>query len=174
MTQWAKIVAQHGPIVWQTALRLLANEPDSADCFQETFLSAMHVAARQPIANWPGLLQRLATTRALDMLRKRILAQSRHDHVPDFTALAGPSPQPSDQLQNDELAEHLAKALAHLPAQQAEAYCLRHLNDFSYDQIAEELGISVDNVGVNLHRARSRLRELLHPVSLNPTNRGES
>jgi len=31
----------HGPLVWQTAWRLLGHEADAADCFQETFVSAM-------------------------------------------------------------------------------------------------------------------------------------
>ena len=32
---------------------------------------------------------------------------------------------------------HLRLALAELPEQQSQAFCLRHLNGFSYEQIAD-------------------------------------
>ena len=41
MTDWEHVVRTHGPLVWQTAWRLLGQEADAADCFQETFVSAM-------------------------------------------------------------------------------------------------------------------------------------
>ena len=172
MTPWDSILRQHAGIVWQTALRLLGNQPDAADCFQETFLSAMQSASTAPIRNWAGFLQRVATARALDMLRRRALARRRHDSGHDVADVAGSNPGPARQLQNDELADSLACALAQLPERHAQAYCLRHLNDFSYEQIAAELGISVDAVGVDLHRARQRLRELLRPQFAGQPDRG--
>jgi RNA polymerase sigma-70 factor (ECF subfamily) len=63
-----------------------------------------------------------------------------------------------------ELAGQLRRALADLPKRQSQAYCLRHLNGFSYEQIAEELQISLAAVGVNLHRATGRLRAALTPI----------
>jgi RNA polymerase sigma factor (sigma-70 family) len=171
MPHWAQIVRQHSPIVWQTALRLLGNEPDAADCLQETFLAAMRVAERQDVANWPGMLQRVATARALDLLRRRLLSRSRHAGGNDFQLVPSPEDSPVDHLQNDELAQSLANALARLPPRQAEAYCLRHLNELSYEEIARELDVSVDTIGADLHRARTRLRELLSPSCTN-LNRG--
>lgn len=168
MIGWPHLIREHGALVWQTALRLLGNDADAADCFQETFLSALRVAAGQAVVNWPGLLQRLATARALDALRKRRLLPA----ALDAALVADSDPSPAERLVNEELAESLAGALAQLPAQQAEAWCLRHLNELSYEQIARELGISTDLVGVHLHRARARLRELLSRTYSNPTLRG--
>ena len=52
---------------------------------------------------------------------------------------------------------------------QAEVFCLFYLEGWSYPEIATHLAISTDVVGVWLHRARHRLRELLgdpkHEVS---------
>ena len=58
----------------------------------------------------------------------------------------------------------LRKALAQLPTQQAEVFCLRSINDLSYREIAGQLDLKTSAVGVLLHRARSRLRELLGPA----------
>ena len=40
-------------------------------------------------------------------------------------------------------------------------FCLRYLNEMSYRQIAHELQVGVNAVGVSLHRAKARLREIL-------------
>ena len=65
MIDWQMIVKKHGPAVWQTAYRLLGNHTDTADCFQETFISALEVAQRQCARNFPALLVWLATARAI-------------------------------------------------------------------------------------------------------------
>jgi DNA-directed RNA polymerase specialized sigma24 family protein len=56
-------------------------------------------------------------------------------------------------------------SLAKLSPQQAETFYLRYMEEMDYGQIAEALGIDVNQVGVVLHRARSRLREILAPVA---------
>jgi RNA polymerase sigma-70 factor (ECF subfamily) len=162
--EWPLIVRQHSALVWRTAYRLLAHPADTADCFQETFVSAWEIARRQEIKNWGGLLQRLATVRALDQLRRRC-REAKHVGGPlnggeTPSAAAGPLAQ----VQSMELAGQLRRALADLPKRQSQAYCLRHLNGFSYEQIADELQISLAAVGVNLHRASSRLRAALTPI----------
>ena len=163
MTNPQDLLRQHGGLVWQTVYRLLAHDADAADCFQETFLSAMEVARRQEVRNWPGLLHRLATTRALDCLRRRYREANRRIELTDWDELPASAANPAYQAQASELAEHLRQALGQLPAQQSEVFCLRHLSGLNYEQIASEMDISVDVVGVTLHRARGRLRELLAP-----------
>ena len=61
------------------------------------------------------------------------------------------------QLQ--EFAAGLRELLSKLPAREAQVFCLRYLNDMSYRQIANELGIKTNAAGVLLHRAKARLRE---------------
>jgi hypothetical protein len=41
MTDWQEIVRQNGPMVWRIVYRLLNQDADSRDCFQQTFLSAV-------------------------------------------------------------------------------------------------------------------------------------
>ena len=59
----------------------------------------------------------------------------------------------------------LQKALAQLPLQEAQVFCLRYLNDMSYRKIAKELNIKTGAVGVSLHRAREKLRKSLTSLS---------
>jgi RNA polymerase sigma-70 factor (ECF subfamily) len=59
------------------------------------------------------------------------------------------------------LAERIRAALARLPKQQAEVVCLRWLDELTYQEIGDQLGLAPGAVGVLLHRARKRLQRQL-------------
>ncbi len=166
---WQLITEKYGPRVWQIAYRLLGNHSDAADCFQETFLAALEVSRRQHVRNLPGMLARLATTRAIDRLRQRG-RQERYrtasKEAPPDSAYDG---SPADRAEMGELGGQLRQAIGELPPQEAKAFCLRYFSELSYRQIAKELDIKTSAAGVLLHRAKARLRESLaseeHPMN---------
>lgn len=156
---WQTIIKQHGTTVWQVAYRLLGNHEDAADCFQETFVCALEVSQHQHVRNFPGLLTRLATARAIDQLRRRF-RRSCYSTAPDnWDSVPSTNPGPAQQLQQQELANRLRQSIGRLPPQEAEVFCLRYLNGLSYRQIAKALNIKTNAAGVLLHRARAKLRE---------------
>jgi RNA polymerase sigma-70 factor (ECF subfamily) len=71
---------------------------------------------------------------------------------------------PTEHAEAQELSARFRDALADLPPKQAQAFCLYSLEGCSYQEIAEQLDTSVDAVGVLMHRARTRLRQLLSPA----------
>jgi RNA polymerase sigma-70 factor (ECF subfamily) len=162
MPDWDEIVRRDGPAVWRTAYRLLNNSADADECFQEAFVAALEVSRREQVKNWRALLLRLTAVRAVDRMRERYRRRSR-EQIADWNALAGDEPPPSQGAEEAELAQRLRDALAQIPAQQAEVFCLHGLEGWSYQEIAEQLSLSINTVGVLLHRARKRLRELLAP-----------
>jgi RNA polymerase sigma-70 factor (ECF subfamily) len=162
--EWAIIVRQHSPLVWRTACRLLANEADASDCFQETFIGAWKVARREQVKNWGGMLQRIATARALDQLRKRRRDANRIEPTGDVAETQSEANGPLERTLAKELSEHLRAALVRLPEKQSAVYCLRHLNGMSYQEIAQEMGITSDAVGTILHRTAEKLRTILTPI----------
>jgi RNA polymerase sigma-70 factor (ECF subfamily) len=159
MPDWQAILDQDGPAVWQTAYRLLGNRADADECFQEAFLAALAVSRREPVRHWRALLQRLAASRAIDRLRQR--RRRPGETLADWDAIRGTGPPPSQEAEDAELAEQLRAALAHLPPNQAEVFCLHCLDGWSYQDVARQLNVTVDSVGVLLHRARKQLRERL-------------
>jgi RNA polymerase sigma-70 factor (ECF subfamily) len=161
MTDWSQIVRQHGPMVWRTVHRLVNNEADASDCFQRVFISALGLKRTQPIRNWPALLRRPATARALDCLRRRRRESCRQDALPEAALVDCKRVGPLHAAQASELADHLREAVAALDVQQAQVFCLACLEGFTYQEIAEQLGVTVNHVGVLLHRARSSLQERL-------------
>ena len=161
MADWSHIVQQHGPLVWTTVYRLLRHDADAADCFQRTFLSALVLSRTQTIRNWPGLLQRLGTARALESLRQRLRQAQRLRPLLAEGALSSATPEPDQAAVASELSDHLRQALAELDSRQAQVFCLACLDGLSYAEIADQLGLSVSHVGVLLNRARLGLRERL-------------
>ena len=160
MVDWDGIIDREGPAVWRTVRRLLTDRADAEDCFQETFLAALQLWRREPVRSPRAALRRLATARAIDTLRRRYRAARRESSESPATR-SDPAPSPPDRAAAAELAEALRAALAELPGRQADAFCLHCLDGHSYREVGDELNLSVDAVGVLLHRARVRLRELL-------------
>lgn len=161
MTDWSQIVEQHGPIVWRSARRLLTNEADACDCFQGTFIAALELERAEAIRNWPALLKRLATARALERVRQRCRESNRLSTLAESSVIDRKGVGPVKAAEASELAEHLREALADLDARQAQVFCLACLDGVSYQEIAEQLSVTVNHVGVLLNRARAALRERL-------------
>jgi RNA polymerase sigma-70 factor (ECF subfamily) len=82
----------------------------------------------------------------------------------DPDVLLSRNAEPGQTAEAGELAERLRFALAALPAQQAEVFALCCVDKLSYGEVADRLQLTVNGVGVLLHRARQRLRGLLAPM----------
>jgi len=160
MADWDRVLERNGPMVWRTAYRLLGSAEEAQDCLQETFLSALRVSRREPVKNWPALLRHLATARALDRLRQRLRERKRESEA-DVTAVAQDDTNPVHVLEASELARRLREALTQLPPREAEVFALRFVEEMSYREIAQTLGLKENAGAVLLHEARAKLRSLL-------------
>lgn len=161
MPDWDRILRKHGRMVWATAYRLLGHADDAEECMQDAFLSAVELARRQKVRNWPAVLRHLAASRALDRLRVRSRRTERTGDCAELDMLSSGEATPDERAQVSELASRLRSALAELPPRQAEVFVLRFVEQMSYKEIAQNLGLTTNAVGVLLHEARERLRELL-------------
>jgi RNA polymerase sigma-70 factor (ECF subfamily) len=168
MTNWDTIVANDGPAVWSTLWRLLANREDVEECFQETFLAALKVSRRQAVDCWPALLCTLATARAMDRLRTRYRRAREGRNCGDgsanhrLTEATSTDAGPAEHAVAGELSERLRVALSQLPERQAEVFYLFALCGWSHRELGERMRMTENAVGVIIHRARQRLRELLN------------
>jgi RNA polymerase sigma-70 factor (ECF subfamily) len=159
MIDWNEIVRREGTAVWRTAYRVVRNRADADECYQETFLAALEFSNRQPVRNWTALLQRLAMNRAIDSIRRRL--RRKVEEASDAEIVACVVDDPSRHAEAIELAGALRWAIAQVPKRQAEVFCLHELGEWSYQDIADQLGITVNSVGVILHRTKQKLRQLL-------------
>jgi RNA polymerase sigma-70 factor (ECF subfamily) len=168
MTDWDEIVRRHGPVVWQTAWRMLGNQADALDCYQKSFLDALELVRHETVRDWPAVLRRLATARALDLLRSRYRRAGRFQPLADPWSAVSSEPGPPMQAEAADLLDRLRVALAELPDRQAEVFCLVALEGMTYREVAERLRLNTGTVSMLLTRARKQLRKRLASVDPNP------
>ena len=161
---WDDLVAREGPAVWRAVRRVIGDDADADDAFQETFVAAVELSRREPVRQWRGLLLRLGHARAIDRLRLRYRRGAHEDAEAaeaNFETVASDRPQPREMAEAAELSARLRAALSELPDKQSEVFTLFCLEGWTYQEISEYTGASIDSVGVLLHRARAKLKVLL-------------
>jgi len=107
---------------------------------------------------------RVALNTALGWCRKEYRRQARQQPVLVVEDLSVAGLDSAQQVIQREAVERLYAAIRQLPKTDA-ALVLLYLDDLSYRQMAEVLGISEGNVGVKLNRAKKALGELLKEES---------
>ena len=101
----------------------------------------------------------IARNAALDELRRRQRAAAL------VTEPAAVTPQPDEELEQTLRRAAVRTALAALPARDHELIALKFHAGLDNAEIADVLGVSVTNAGTRLHRALTKLREILDDQS---------
>jgi len=167
-TAFRFLVENYQDRVYNTALGIVNNAEDAEDVAQEVFIQVHRYInsfkGESKLSTW---LYRIATTRALDLLRsrkskkrfgmlQRLFGEGNEPvvEIPDFN-------HPGVSLDRKENAAKLFKAIAQLPENQKTAFTLHKLEDLSYQEISEVMKTSVPAVESLMHRARQNLRKIL-------------
>ncbi len=154
---YATLVERYGGRVYNIALRITGDADAASDCAQEAFIRAYRALHQydpgQPFGPW---LFRITTNASLNQVQRWHAHQTVVDLVPDVREPAETGPEQT-VMRREEMGEVLA-ALAELPANYRAALTLRHLQQLSYREVADSLGIPLGTVKTHLHRARAALR----------------
>ena len=139
----AELIDDIAQQVWAQAWARLDSLEDPARLRPWLYSIARHAAIDAGIAN------RRRSARTQDGEALGAVADARPDLNPAIAVLRG------------ETREMLMQAIRSLPAIYREPFALRHLEDWSYAQIGELLGLPLETVETRLVRARRLLRETL-------------
>ncbi|PDW02855.1 RNA polymerase sigma factor [Candidatus Viridilinea mediisalina] len=164
------------PLVYARALRLTGDPDEAEGVLQTTFIKVCEALPRfdgaSSLSTW---IYRIATNEGLMLLRQRrprvdldALAETlQPDDLPQANEMW--SPDPLRAALNGELRNKIEQAIASLPEPLRLVLVLRDLEALSTEETAAHLGISPGAVKVRLHRARTRLREMLaHYLATHP------
>lgn len=163
-----ELFRRYRSVAYRVAHRLLGNEADALDAVQEGFVKALvHLPSFEGRSSFKTWLLRVVSNAALDLGRRRGRRETLSLHNPGRNAPEEHEPltfpDPSVELQRQELRRKLQEALAQLPAPQRQTFVLHAEAELSYREVAETLGISIGTVMSRLYYARQRLRVLLEP-----------
>jgi RNA polymerase sigma-70 factor (ECF subfamily) len=141
----------------QYARRITGDREQARDIVQETFVKFQRNGAlrrEEEPATWLFTVCRNA---ALNVCRKERRMVYLDEEVID--SRESEQTMPFDKLEQREATGFLLRIVATLPARQQEVIQLKFQNDLSYQQIAEVMQTTANNVGVLLHTALKTLRE---------------
>jgi RNA polymerase sigma factor (sigma-70 family) len=144
------------------ALGRLANSYTRTSTDRDDLLQDIALAIWQALPRFRGectertFLFRIAHNRAITHITKHrpALVDDENLEMPD------PRPSPEAGFSREQQTSRLFDAIPRLPIAYRQVLTLA-LEDMTYPEIAEVLGISESNVGVRLNRARQMLRQML-------------
>ncbi len=138
-------------LVYRAALRVTGSPSDAEDALQTVFLRLWNREDLAQTAQAPeAYFRRAAVNAAVDVLRRR----SRRAERPPEDGLTAPASSPI-------LKEQLRRAIAQLPARDAELFTLRYIEGISNTELAAIFGMDRITIGTRLHRIRQVLQESL-------------
>jgi RNA polymerase sigma-70 factor (ECF subfamily) len=160
-----KWIIEHDGAVLKVARAYTLTSEDCQDLAQEILLqvwrSLPQFQGRARASTW---FYRVALNTALAWRRKEHHRRARQQPILEVEDISAVGLDSAQQIVQREAVERLYAAIRQLPKADA-AIVLLYLDDLSYRQMAEVLGISESNVGVKLNRAKKALGALLKEES---------
>ena len=118
-------------------------------------------------------IYRITSNECISRLRKKQLDIASLDEQLDENGatladfIPGTDADPWTQLESEETAELIRHQVQQLPPEWAMAISMYHFDDFSYDEIADVMGIPKATVATYIYRGRKQLAEdLMNVLSL--------
>ena len=163
-------VRRHQDLVFTAAVRLLGSTTEAEDVAQTVFLRAFQrfaeIGDSPTAAAWLRTVTRNVCLNHLTRYRSRwrffseLPLEGQGDDRASEAAIASATSL-ADVVEQADLQRHLEDALRQLPAPQRVPLVLFHLDDMSYQEIADALGVSLAKVKTDIHRGREALRKRL-------------
>jgi len=171
---WEQIVRQHWRKVFNLAYKFVGRHDEAEDLTQEIFIKifkALHTFDRR--ANFQTWLISISRNLCIDhyrSVRKERETMAREVDAADLMPVSKER-GPYGQLEQLDLRQLIRRALAELPATLREAVVLRDLKEYSYQEIADQLGLPEGTVKSRINRGRLELaRQLRRLQTQGPAN----
>jgi RNA polymerase sigma-70 factor (ECF subfamily) len=161
--EWSSVLQSHRSWLRSVVAARVTESDGVEEVWQEICLAAVRQAAplvdSARVAPW---LYRLAVRQSLLYRRGKGRERKRLQGAADRRRADGVAAgDPLTWLLAEERRENVRLALRRLPACDAQLLLLKYVDNWSYRQMAEHLGVSDAAVESRLHRARGSLRKLL-------------
>jgi RNA polymerase sigma-70 factor (ECF subfamily) len=156
----------HSRRVYSVVLRMVGNPAEAEDLTQEAFLQLFRkIHTFRGDAAFSTWLHRLAVNVVLMKLRKKSLVETSLDEPADGEDdSSGPKRDvgAEDPLITGSVDRvHLERAVAELPPGYRMVFLLHDVQGYEHNEIAAIMDCSIGNSKSQLHKARTRLREIL-------------
>ncbi len=173
---YRELISRYERPVFSLIFRMVRDKETAEDLAQETFIKVLNNIDRYlPEFKFSSWLFKIANNITIDFLRRRQIDTISIEGAPDAVtaeskrataiALADGGESPLQELESKELGEQIERAIGKLRPEYRACILLRHVEDYSYDEIAEIVKLPLGTVKTYIHRARAELRDALAGVN---------
>ena len=145
------------------AVRMLGSRVDADDALQSAFMRAFRGLrhCREP-DRFGGWLYQIVVNECRTYASRERRRELRFTPATNVIERAvAPASEPEEDA---DVGGHIENALGMLPADQREAFLLKHVEEMSYDEMSELTGVSISALKMRVKRACDGLRDLLEGV----------
>lgn len=152
---FAQLVESYQTPVYNLCYRMLGEAGEAEDAAQEAFLRAYRNINRyddeRPFATW---LLSIAAHYCIDQIRKRRMTVVSVEELPPQYELPDPAPSPERMVSEGEQQGRVQALLDGLSEVDRAAVVMYYWYEYSYEEIAQALGLTVSAIKSRLHRSR--------------------
>ena len=145
------------PRLQRVALRLLGNTEDAEDMVQEVYMKLWSKRDALPdVKEVEAYCVTMTKNMCIDRLRMAEVEKANVDEVPTMLAATD---DVEAQVERRDAVEQVKQIIEALPEHQQQVITLRDMEDCSFEEIAEQTGLTAVNIRMLLSRARKTIRE---------------
>ena len=150
--------------IYGLTLRMLGRDEEAKDATQETFISAYRNLSKfRGEAKFSSWIYRIALNICNTKLRGRTKGIISLDEQREESGLelAVESEELATNIQQEQVARHVRRALQGLPAEMRQVIIMKEYDGLKFSEIAEILGIPLSTVKTRMYTGLSELRKRL-------------
>ncbi|HEY5627517.1 MAG TPA: sigma-70 family RNA polymerase sigma factor [Nitrospira sp.] len=157
---FGQLIDRYSSVIVNLAYRMVGDRTDAEDLAQEAFIAAFKALPTfRSDAKFSTWLYRIAANKCTDWLRAKRPGQVDIESVAD--ELAGHHGTPETLLSQQQVADHLERAIRKLPPLYREAFVMKHVDGLSYEEMEEILGVNGDTLKMRVYKGRVQLSRAL-------------
>jgi len=161
---FAQLVQRYQRRIFNQVFHILQQYDEASEITQETFLAAWQgLSSFRGDARFPTWLYRIAYNCSLKQLEQRKREKALHAamQAEQLVQHTDDSQRTDAALEARDRQSMVHEQLASLPAKYRVVLVLRHLQEMTYEEIAETLTMPIGTIKTHLFRARNLLKERL-------------
>lgn len=150
--------------LFRFALRFLNNEEEAKDVVQEVFIRVWNGRDQMnEVHNWEAWCMRITKNLSLDRIRS--ITRKQTQNIEETYDIRNEALTPHETTEARESMQRINQMIAALPEKQRQVIHLRDVEGYSYNEICDILELDMNQVKVNLFRARNAVREKLMKIN---------
>ncbi|MFC2138182.1 RNA polymerase sigma factor [Bacteroidota bacterium] len=171
---YTELLDRYRDAIYFMLLKMVNNKSDAEDLTIEAFGKAFkNIKQYTPNFAFSTWLFKIATNNCIDFIRKKkanhvSLDQSGEEQEDPSTNLQASVLTPEESMIKNQKISLLRSVVSKLKPRYRNLVELRYFNEYSYEEIAQELNLPIGTVKAQLFRARELLFNILKSTSAKP------